>query len=160
MTASPFLARIATALARVLIAAGGATALLGGCVTGSTYDGPEPPEEDIAVLEGYWHFYFVAVRIVKITKVDGKPVRAASGDVTRVKLSPGWHSIGLSVLSAFGEVGVSAHCTFEAQFEKGHRYRVESFDASASETEIGLEVKTTFRDSLTTRSIPCRRVDH
>ena len=149
------LARRAATLARSLAVA---AAPLAGCVAGTTFDGPEPPAEEVAVLEGYWHYYVVAVRIVQIHSVDGKPVRAAGGEVTRVTLPPGRHRVELGVLTAFGEAGATARCTFEAQFERGHHYRIESFDDASSESEIGLELKTSFAGSATTRSVPCRRV--
>ena len=132
---------------------------LQGCATYKSYPGPEKADSEIAILEGYWHYYVVAVRIVRFDSIDGKPTQATSGDVTRVMVSPGRHSIGVRVGSGLGEVGTSSSCTFEAQFERGHHYRIVSFDLGAREAEISLEMKTTFGHSVTTRSIFCRRID-
>ena len=132
---------------------------LQGCATYKSYPGPEEADSEIAILEGYWHYYVVAVRIVKFDFIDGKPIQASSGDITRLTLSPGRHSIGVRLASGFGEVGVSSSCVFEAEFAKGHQYRIVSFDLGAREGEISLEMKTSIGDSVTTSPISCRRVD-
>jgi hypothetical protein len=151
-------ARVTIALPLVLAAA--AAVALNGCGTATTFDEPEPPEAEIAVLEGYFHYYLVAFRSVTITSVDGKAPRAtgSSGDITRVALAPGRHSIALRLGESFGDVGSVQQCAFEAHFDIGHRYRIETFDSSASEAEIALQVTTTFGGSSTSRSIPCRRI--
>lgn len=131
--------------------------LLQACATYQGYPGPARPDGEIAILEGYWHFYFVAVRVVKIVSIDGAPAWSPSGDVTRVMLPPGRHRIGIRMLSAFGEVGLESDCTFEAQFDPGRRYRIESFDLSASQTDIPLEMTTHFGGAATTGTIACLR---
>lgn len=158
MTRLRLLARIAAGPLRALLAAGTAGALLGGCGTATTYDGPELPEEEVAVLEGYWRYYLLAMRIVQITKVDGKPALATS-PVTRVMLSAGRHSVELQVGTILGEAGLTTRCSFAAQFERGHRYRIRSFDDSVDGDDITIEVQALYHDSATTRTIPCRRVD-
>lgn len=159
MTGFRLSARIAAGPLRALLAAGTAGALLAGCGTASVFDGPEPPENEVVVLEGYWHYYVLAVRFAHISRVDGKFL-GASTPVTRLKLSAGQHSIELTVgtvLPAYSSgVALDSRCTFEARFESGRRYRIKSFDESAGESEIGLEVVTTFGDTVTTRTIPCR----
>lgn len=138
---------------RALHAVGVAGALLAGCGTVSTFDGPEPPDGELAILEGYWRYYVFAIRIVEIRSVDGTGIGAA----TTVKLPPGRHRIGLRVGTILGEAGLTSDCTFEAHFEKGHRYRIRSFDDATGEADIGLEVQTLRAGVATSGPIPCRR---
>lgn len=132
---------------------------LQGCAAYQGYPGPERPESEIAILEGYWHYYVVSARIAKFDKIDGMPIQATSGDVTRLTLAPGRHSIEVRFGSTIGQVGVSVSCTLEADFEKGHRYRIASFNLGASRTHIPLELQTTVGDSVTSRQILCPRND-
>jgi hypothetical protein len=131
---------------------------LQGCATYKDYPGPRKADTEIAILEGYWHYYVVGVRIVKFDTIDGRPIQATGGDVTRVMLSPGRHSIGLRLASAFGEIGMSSSCIFEAEFEKGHQYRIVSFEAGTRGAEISLEMKRSIAESVSTFPIVCRRI--
>ena len=58
---------------------------LGGCGTISTYSGPEPAEGEIAILDGYHHFYLLFGSFVDITGVDGKRPEGLFGRVPHLR---------------------------------------------------------------------------
>ena len=107
-----------------------AMVLLSGCAasTITEFDGPTPPEDQIAVLEGYG-----GLTPVTILSVNGKtaPWSLFSPPPNRAKsatLSPGWHSILLHAdgmyVPLLSVANQNLSCGFGAPFEAGHHYKV------------------------------------
>ncbi len=138
---------------RALLAIASAAALLAGCGTISTYSGKEPPEEEIAILEGYHRIYLIYGSFADITGVDGKRPEGLAGRAARARLSPGPHCVELIFDRALGHHTTFDQCAFREQFEKGHRYRIKSYRI-ASDSDATLELETVFGNSVARRSIP------
>lgn len=96
-------------------------AFLAACGTLETYPGPERPDSEIAVLEGYWRYLFLYTEEAGISAVDGKRASNLLGYVGSVRLLPGRHWIEFRLERNYGPV---ARCSYEFEFEAQSYYRI------------------------------------
>jgi hypothetical protein len=146
-----------------LVAIAAPMILLAGCAVANTmnfFDGPSPPDDQIAVLEGHGH---EGMQAVYVSSVDGKrastfwvPHRVAIS----AKLPPGEHLVTLSLES--GPIPGSARkpCRFEANFEAGHHYKITRWSRSPGQTAFvwwsaELHMETMYRGVVTKQVLGC-----
>ena len=98
-------------------------AFLAACGTLETYPGPERPDSEIAILEGYWHYLFIYTEQIGISAVDGRRASNFSRYVDSVRLLPGRHWIELIVARNYGSV---ARCSYEYEFDAQSHYRMKT----------------------------------
>lgn len=108
------------------------SAFLAACGTLQSYPGPERPDAELAVLEGYNRYYFVYWEQADISAVDGKRPSGVSGAVGSVRLLPGRHWIEIVKQSYFGGGGGYTVCAFESDFQAGHRYKLKAHSSESA----------------------------
>jgi hypothetical protein len=134
-----------------------AFAAVGCCCEGtkgvlSTYDGPEPPEEEIAILVSDSHGTSVLLgQSIQIVSVDGREL-GHFNTASSARLSPGRHCIRVDLETRlFYGMGGVRPCFFSTQFEAGHRYR----PVTPFPNWTHFEMETTYRGVVTTQTIRC-----
>jgi len=100
-------------------------AFLAGCVLHETYGGPGVPENDLAVVQGYWHYLLLYDEEMHIVSVDGRRESGNKGwpYAYSISLPSGKHWLELAVLRNSGEL---ARCAFEWRFEAQTRYKIKA----------------------------------
>ena len=93
-----------------------------GCVMHETYGDPKVPKNDLAVVEGYWHYVLFYEEDMHIVSVDGKPKKAdAWFYASSISFPSGPHWLQLAILRNGGEI---ARCAFELEFAPKHNYKI------------------------------------
>lgn len=97
---------------------------LAACANLETAPGPDRPDAELAIVEGYFRFYFLFADRADITAVDGKRVAGFPWSVPTVRLVPGHHRLEITIQRCFGGGGGYTECAFEADFAAGHHYQL------------------------------------
>lgn len=96
--------------------------LLGGCVLHETYGDPTVPDSELAVLEGYWHYFLIYDEDMQIASVDYEQARQdAWFNAYSASLPPGSHRLEVAISRNGTEI---AACTFNWTFEAQHHYKM------------------------------------
>lgn len=105
------------------------------CGTLKTYEEPERPDAEVAILEGYFRYYVLLWTQATISRIDDKGVSTFS-----VKLLPGHHRIEFERWSALigfgGGWGGTRTCAFESDFQAGHLYKLKAHSDQIVSTSI------------------------
>jgi hypothetical protein len=101
------------------------------CGTLETYQGPERPDTEVAILTGSWGEYFFYSEQVNITAVDGKRPTGLPWSVSTARLLPGRHWIEFTKEEHYllGGWNICA-CVFEFDFAAQHRYKIKANTSS------------------------------
>lgn len=95
---------------------------LPGCVMHETYTTSRVQKNDLADVEGYWHYRLFYDESLQIVSVDGKQKRNDAWlHAYSISLPAGPHWLQLAISRNAGEI---ARCAFEWDFAAEHRYKI------------------------------------
>ena len=110
-------------------------ASVAGCGTLKTYEEPERPDAEVAILEGYFRYYLLFLSQATISRIDDKAVSTSS-----IKFLPGHHRIEFERFGALvgigGGLGGTRTCAFESDFQAGHLYKLKPHSDKIGSTTI------------------------
>lgn len=96
--------------------------LLSGCVLHETYGDPKVPDSELAVLEGYWHYFLIYDEDMQIVSVDYEKAREDAWFYAySASLPPGLHRLEVAISRNGREI---AACAFKWTFEAQHHYKM------------------------------------
>lgn len=97
---------------------------LGGCVVLETHGDRTIPEQQRAIVEGYWHYRFLYDEELHIVSVDGQREAGRTGwpYAYSVSLPAGRHWLRFVILRNGGAI---AGCAFEWTFQAGRHYKLQ-----------------------------------